>query len=233
MAADLSIGALTDVSHRPCRCLSSKYFFWDPEYAWLSLGRYGALREISWVAEEHAAGAAELEYYYLGYYIHTCSKMAYKAEYCPSELLCPEKQVWVGIDSTVRQALDSSPYVVLSSLPGVQMQPNLSVPRPIPAVSNGPAGASAAAPGPASEHSGYSGVQSFVRAELVQRQQLDSQLMFLLKQPVRWGALRQSGLLDAAQVSEVEERLTAWRDVVGETAAYLLYATPSDLLPLG
>jgi arginine-tRNA-protein transferase len=37
-----------------CRCLSSKYFFWDPDYAWLSLGRYGALREIDWVRQAHA-----------------------------------------------------------------------------------------------------------------------------------------------------------------------------------
>jgi hypothetical protein len=37
-----------------CRCLSSKYFFWDPEYAWLSLGRYGALREINWMQQAHA-----------------------------------------------------------------------------------------------------------------------------------------------------------------------------------
>ncbi|KAF6265845.1 arginine-tRNA-protein transferase [Scenedesmus sp. NREL 46B-D3] len=79
------------------RCLSSKYFFWDPDHAWLSLGRYGALREIEWVQQAHAGGASDLRYYYLGYYIHTCPKMAYKAEYAPSELLCPQRQVWVGL----------------------------------------------------------------------------------------------------------------------------------------
>eukprot|EP00878_Enallax_costatus_P031932 GHUV01035004.1.p1 GENE.GHUV01035004.1~~GHUV01035004.1.p1 ORF type:complete len:694 (+),score=284.91 GHUV01035004.1:467-2548(+) len=190
------------------------------------LPRYGALQEIHWVAAAHAAGAEQLEYYYLGYYIHNCPKMAYKAEYSPSELLCPEKQVWVKVDRTVLQALDRSPYVVLSCLPGVEMKPNLSVPRPVPATASAAAAASSAGP----EHLS---LQQQIRTRLQQRQQLDSQLLFLLKQPVRWGALRESGLLDEAQIGELEERLAAWRAVAGETAAYLLYATPSELLPVG
>ncbi|XWS07651.1 hypothetical protein CRYUN_Cryun41cG0007700 [Craigia yunnanensis] len=70
------------------RCLSSKYLFWDPDYAFLSLGKYSSLQEIGWV-KENQAYIASLQYYYLGYYIHSCSKMRYKAAYCPSELLCP------------------------------------------------------------------------------------------------------------------------------------------------
>lgn len=70
------------------RCLSSKYLFWDPDYAFLSLGKYSALQEIGWVKENQAC-CASLQYYYLGYYIHSCCKMRYKAAYNPSELLCP------------------------------------------------------------------------------------------------------------------------------------------------
>lgn len=41
-----------------------------------------------------AAGCSpSLRYYYMGYYIHTCPKMRYKADYTPSELLCPSQQV--------------------------------------------------------------------------------------------------------------------------------------------
>lgn len=41
-----------------------------------------------------AAGCSpSLKYYYMGYYIHTCPKMRYKADYTPSELLCPSQQV--------------------------------------------------------------------------------------------------------------------------------------------
>lgn len=70
------------------RCLSSKYLFWDPDFAFLSLGKYSALQEINWV-KENQTRCPSLQYYYLGYYIHSCNKMRYKAAYCPSELLCP------------------------------------------------------------------------------------------------------------------------------------------------
>lgn len=70
------------------KCLSSKYLFWDPDYASLSLGKYAALKEIDWIKERQSE-CGSLQYYYLGYYIHSCSKMKYKAGYYPSELLCP------------------------------------------------------------------------------------------------------------------------------------------------
>lgn len=70
------------------RCLSSKYLFWDPDLAFLSLGKYSALQEIDWVKQSQLS-CPSLEYYYLGYYIHSCNKMRYKAAYRPSELLCP------------------------------------------------------------------------------------------------------------------------------------------------
>lgn len=70
------------------KCLSSKYLFWDPDFAFLSLGKYSALQEISWL-KENQAYCSTLQYYYLGYYIHSCNKMRYKARYYPSELLCP------------------------------------------------------------------------------------------------------------------------------------------------
>lgn len=69
-------------------CLSSKYLFWDPDLATLSLGKFSALEEIKWVRENQAY-CPSLQYYYLGYYIHSCNKMRYKAAYRPSELLCP------------------------------------------------------------------------------------------------------------------------------------------------
>lgn len=31
------------------RCLSSAYLFWDPDLAWLGLGKLTALKEIAWV----------------------------------------------------------------------------------------------------------------------------------------------------------------------------------------
>ncbi|XP_058080137.1 arginyl-tRNA--protein transferase 2-like [Magnolia sinica] len=94
------------------RCLSSKYLFWDPDLAFLSLGKYSALEEIKWVKETQVH-CPSLQYYYLGYYIHSCCKMRYKAAYRPSELLCPLRYQWVPFD-TVKPLLDKKSYVVLS-----------------------------------------------------------------------------------------------------------------------
>ncbi|KAK9283459.1 hypothetical protein L1049_011703 [Liquidambar formosana] len=94
------------------KCLSSKYLFWDPDFAFLSLGKYSALQEIGWV-KENQGHCSSLQYYYLGYYIHSCSKMRYKAAYYPSELLCPLRYQWVPFD-IAKPLLDRKPYVVLS-----------------------------------------------------------------------------------------------------------------------
>ncbi|XP_057978923.1 arginyl-tRNA--protein transferase 2 isoform X2 [Malania oleifera] len=94
------------------KCLSSKYLFWDPDFAFLSLGKYSAIQEIGWI-KENQAFCPSLQYYYLGYYIHSCSKMRYKAAYRPSELLCPLRYQWVPYD-IAKPLLDARPHVVLS-----------------------------------------------------------------------------------------------------------------------
>ncbi|KAK8671913.1 hypothetical protein V6N13_038496 [Hibiscus sabdariffa] len=99
-------------------CLSSKYLFWDPDYAFLSLGKYSALQEIGWV-KENQADCASLQYYYMGYYIHSCSKMRYKAAYYPSELLCPLRYQWVAFH-IARPMLDKKKYAVLTDYASLQ-----------------------------------------------------------------------------------------------------------------
>ena len=87
-------------------CLSSVYAFYDPELSrHLELGKYTALREIEWVkrASIHRPGLA---YYYLGFYIPSCAKMSYKAEYKPSELLCPATARWVDFEAA-KERLDT------------------------------------------------------------------------------------------------------------------------------
>ncbi|CAH9121435.1 unnamed protein product [Cuscuta epithymum] len=96
------------------KCLSSKYLFWDPDFAFLSLGKYSAQQEIRWV-RENQLDCPNLQYYYLGYYIHSCNKMRYKAAYRPSELLCPLRYTWVPFE-IARPLLDRKPYAVLSDL---------------------------------------------------------------------------------------------------------------------
>lgn len=104
-------------------CLSSKYLFWDPDLAFLSLGKYSTLEEIKWI-NENQTHCPSLQYYYLGYYIHSCSKMRYKAAYRPSELLCPLRYQWVPYD-IAKQLLDRRKYVSLSDFSALQNEDSL------------------------------------------------------------------------------------------------------------
>lgn len=85
--------------------LSSVYLFYDPSFSdeLVPLGKYSILKEIEWT--QHAG----LPYYYLGYYIESCQKMRYKAEYKPSQLLCPTTYEWVDADEAVAKLKRESP----------------------------------------------------------------------------------------------------------------------------
>ncbi|XP_038200550.1 arginyl-tRNA--protein transferase 1 isoform X2 [Arvicola amphibius] len=89
-------------------CVSSVYLYYDPDYSFLSLGVYSALREIAFTKQLHER-ASQLSYYYMGFYIHSCPKMRYKGQYRPSDLLCPETYVWVPIEQCL-PSLDISKY---------------------------------------------------------------------------------------------------------------------------
>ena len=99
------------------KCLSSKYFFWEPSFAWASLGKLGALREIEWVRDASRT-CGSLRYYYLGYYIHACPKMRYKAEYRPSELKCAVTGRWTPLeDREVLRRLEGGAFAPLRAAP--------------------------------------------------------------------------------------------------------------------
>ena len=73
--------ALTDVMSDG---LSMVYSFFDPEMEKLSLGSYMVLHHIE------RARLARLPHVYLGYLVHDCRKMAYKARFQPLEGHGPE-----------------------------------------------------------------------------------------------------------------------------------------------
>ncbi|KAF6207860.1 hypothetical protein GE061_016309 [Apolygus lucorum] len=90
------------------KCVSSVYFYYDPDYSHLSPGTYSSLREIEMVRKLSSIDP-ELQYYYMGYYIHSCPKMRYKAKFCPSYLLCPETYTWHAFEKA-KPKLDVSEY---------------------------------------------------------------------------------------------------------------------------
>lgn len=52
-----------------------------------------------------------LKYYYMGFYIHSCPKMRYKAKIRPSYLLCPQKYTWHAIEKCILK-LDNNSYSI-------------------------------------------------------------------------------------------------------------------------
>ncbi|KRF98160.1 uncharacterized protein Dwil_GK15677, isoform D [Drosophila willistoni] len=99
--------------------VSSVYFFYDPDYSFLSLGTYGSLREIDLV-QSFAAQVPELKYYYMGFYIHSCPKMRYKGKLSASYLLCPETYTWLELTNDMCAKLDETKYQRLCPDPDVK-----------------------------------------------------------------------------------------------------------------
>lgn len=81
-------------------CVSSVYFFYDPEYSHLTLGTYSSLREV-YLTRQLNKVANNIKYYFMGFYIHSCPKMRYKGRLRPSKLLCPETYSWFDIESCI------------------------------------------------------------------------------------------------------------------------------------
>ncbi|KAJ3072020.1 Arginyl-tRNA--protein transferase 1 [Podochytrium sp. JEL0797] len=81
-------------------CVSAVYFMYDPASPLvksLSMGVYSGLRECA-LAKQFSHVLPDLKFYYMGFYIHSCSKMRYKAQFRPSELTCPKMHVWVPVE---------------------------------------------------------------------------------------------------------------------------------------
>lgn len=72
--------------------LSAVYTFYDPDEEKRSLGRFAILYQL-----EHAK-QLELPFVYLGYWIKQCSKMSYKTDYRPYQLLI--NQNWVTVSQS-------------------------------------------------------------------------------------------------------------------------------------
>jgi len=57
--------------------VSSIYFYYDPDYSHLSLGKYSLFNQIKFAKQSNK------KWIYLGYYVEECPSLSYKAEYKP------------------------------------------------------------------------------------------------------------------------------------------------------
>jgi len=109
----VAVGVLDLLPH----AVSSVYLFYDPDYQEWDWGKISALREIALAME------GGYDYYYMGYYIHSCIKMRYKGRFEPSYILDPESLEWDLLNDDLRRRLDQRKYVSLSNERRLEQQP--------------------------------------------------------------------------------------------------------------
>ncbi|KAF7332131.1 hypothetical protein MKEN_00094100 [Mycena kentingensis (nom. inval.)] len=110
-------------------CVSSVYFFYDPDWEEYSMGKLSALREATLATEINKAGVPDMGFLYMGaspsryissfddvagFYIHSCPKMRYKGDYSPSYLADPETFEWFSLDATCIKLLEGNRYACFS-----------------------------------------------------------------------------------------------------------------------
>ncbi|MFQ5489402.1 MAG: arginyltransferase [Phycisphaerae bacterium] len=93
--------AAVSIADRSQETLSSVYTFYDPRHARRGLGTYSALWEIDYCRQE------SIPFYYFGYYVANCAKMAYKARFGPCEVL-EQNRRWKPLPSSASFELRGS-----------------------------------------------------------------------------------------------------------------------------
>lgn len=91
-------------------CVSGVYFVYHSDFEQWSFGKMSALREAALALE------GGYQYYYMGYYIHSCPKMLYKNDYKPQTVLDLGNLAWNPLDDQFRKLLDDHHYLSPSLL---------------------------------------------------------------------------------------------------------------------
>jgi arginine-tRNA-protein transferase len=89
-------------------CVSGVYLLYHSDFEQWQFGKLSALREAALALE------GGYQYYYMGYYIHSCVKMKYKGDYKPQYVLDPETYEWHPLDEELRGLLDKKAYVSMA-----------------------------------------------------------------------------------------------------------------------
>jgi arginine-tRNA-protein transferase len=91
-------------------CVSGVYFIYHSDFEKYSFGKLSALREACLAQEGH------YNYYYMGYYIHSCPKMRYKNDYAPQHVLDVHNMKWDPLDTKMMKLMEKHKFASLSKL---------------------------------------------------------------------------------------------------------------------
>lgn len=100
----IAIGVLDLMPH----AVSGVYFIYHPDFEKYSFGKLSALREAALAVE------GGHQFYYMGYYIHSCKKMRYKGDYRTQHVLDYDTQQWHPLDEKMRLLMDQRKWVSMS-----------------------------------------------------------------------------------------------------------------------
>lgn len=104
--------------------VSGVYFIYHRDFEKWSLGKLSALREAALAVE------GGYQYYYMGYYIHSCLKMRYKGTYKPQHVLDYENFGWDPLDEEMARLMDARKWVSMSRESKARSIPNASPSKP-------------------------------------------------------------------------------------------------------
>ncbi|KAL0949701.1 hypothetical protein HGRIS_009738 [Hohenbuehelia grisea] len=108
-------------------CVSSVYFMYDKKWEKYSLGKLSAIREVTLAVEICEAGVPSVSSLYMGFYIHSCTKMRYKGEYSPSFLADPVTYQWFPLSECLKQ-LGKTRYACFSNPAESSAEPPTNTP---------------------------------------------------------------------------------------------------------
>lgn len=100
----IAVGVITLIPN----ALVTEYFYYHPDYRFLTLGIYSAINEICFMNELHQMDNRHRRYY-LGAYTHSSPKMRYKLQFKPSEILCPHTYKWIPVQDCLSFLLSGRP----------------------------------------------------------------------------------------------------------------------------
>ena len=100
----IAIGVIDLMPH----AVSGVYFIYHPDFEQYSFGKLSALREAALAVE------GGYQFYYMGYYIHTCKKMKYKGDYRTQQVLDYDTGRWHPLDEQMRALMDKRHWVSMS-----------------------------------------------------------------------------------------------------------------------
>lgn len=96
--------------------VSGVYFIYHSDFEKYSFGKLSALRETALAAEEG------YEMYYMGYFIASCKKMRYKADYRPQHVLDYDTGEWDTLDDEMKSLMEKRKWVSMSRERNIRQQ---------------------------------------------------------------------------------------------------------------